>query len=606
MSYDSAFSDRAVVRALCRLRIRLATKRHDVLFEHNIRPIPRPEPGSSELAGLFPPRRKWIRPSLKHRAGRSAPEINAIALEHTVIQGLARSSPAGGWQDNMRATILRIRQLGLDAGQLRKPRIIPLPKSKGVFRPIAVYQVEERVVTGLCARYLRQKFDKDFLPCSYAFRVHSLDRPTPQHHDAVEDLCHFRDSQRDKTLWVAEADIQAFFDSVDHSVAKRMLAVAIDRASRRGEPVDPRATATFNEYLSSYSFDGTAEPASRDYFLRRGITGVLKRPPGLSPAWSLDSSRTDVGVPQGGAISCLIANLLLDRADRAIVEDGNNDCSNMFFARYCDDMILIHTSESACRSKFGRYCEVLNDLSLHVHKPVDLDTYDKSWWSNKSRAPYRWGMPVKAGYAPWVGFVGYQIRYDGMVRIRPNSLHKELVKQVKVADRVLSAIRHRARSGPPEACNRFRADVRKSKEQVTFRLSRRLIAMSVGKDCDNPGGIDGGGFSWAAGFRVLKGRRFVESQVKTLDRSRERQLRRIGRALQGLKTESDSRLRALRWSRRSGGFSTSYYRAFFGSKHRDENNGNNRRAPGIPVLVAWVLLGVVAASVIILALYHCM
>jgi hypothetical protein len=56
----------------------------------------------------------------------------------------------------------------------------------------------------------------------------------------------------------------------------------------------------------------------------------------------------ELGVPQGSALSCLAANLLLDTADRqalaAIERSGGTVC----YFRYCDDMLLVATDPDSC------------------------------------------------------------------------------------------------------------------------------------------------------------------------------------------------------------------------------------------------------------------
>jgi hypothetical protein len=73
--------------------------------------------------------------------------------------------------------------------------------------------------------------------------------------------------------------------------------------------------------------------------------------------------------------------------------------------------------------------------------------------------------------------------------------------------------------------------VRRSAGAIMHRLRQRLISHSVGRRRLGEK-IDGPlPYSWCAGFRVLNGRRFVASQLRRLDRGREKQMRRVQRAL---------------------------------------------------------------------------
>ena len=72
--------------------------------------------------------------------------------------------------------------------------------------------------------------------------------------------------------------------------------------------------------------------------------------------------------------------------------------------------------------------------------------------ARKSKAPYEWGPATKPGRVPWCAFVGYQIRHDGALRLRPSSLKKEVEKHNHILGRVGRFLR---RDVNPEARDRF-------------------------------------------------------------------------------------------------------------------------------------------------------
>ena len=69
----------------------------------------------------------------------------------------------------------------------------------------------------------------------------------------------------------------------------------------------------------------------------------------------------EVGVPQGGAISMLIANWVLDIADRRVERWGDE---SLFYARFCDDIVIAHPDRRKCRAARDRYLRALERLLL--------------------------------------------------------------------------------------------------------------------------------------------------------------------------------------------------------------------------------------------------
>jgi hypothetical protein len=156
--------------------------------------------------------------------------------------------------------------------------------------------------------------------------------------------------------------------------------------------------------------------------------------------------------------------------------------------------------------------------------------YDAKFWEGKSKAPYLWANATNESAVPWIQFVGYQIRFDGLVRVRPSSIKKQKQKMTEVADELLEVLNpFRRRGGPIPP---FATELRKSNRQIVHRLRQRLISMTVGRV--KLGTLSSGPqpMCWAYGFRGLWGRRLVGNVIKGLDRHRERQIRRVIRRLQ--------------------------------------------------------------------------
>src|SRR5262249_9390215 len=134
-------------------------------------------------------------------------------------------------------------------------------------------------------------------------------------------------------------------------------------------------------------------------------------------------------------------NAVLHRADKAIAQIKRQHRTPMLYQRYCDDMILIAVTPAACAAAFTAYQRTIRDLLLPAHPPHAVLTYNKQFWEEKSKRPYEWS----ATGVPWIQFVGYQIRHDGLLRIRPSSLKKQLTAITKTADGLLTTLRRAQR-----------------------------------------------------------------------------------------------------------------------------------------------------------------
>jgi hypothetical protein len=406
--------------------------------------------------------------------------------------------------------------------QLHPPRIIPVLKNahKNLFRPLSKFALEDRIRIGGASSYIRDKIDTIFLSCSYAFRAKKeRSEPCVTHHDAVSDLLAFRQRHEGKTLYVAECDIQKFFDILNHDVIIESLYHVLRKLKQHDKtPIDSRALAVFKNYLNCYTYESVAIPCAEQEFKSKGLQGATLDGPKISALkeFYMRPEKVRYGVPQGGALSPIIANIVLHRADEQVFAAyGDRDRSDLFYARYCDDMILIHPQKEVCEELLNVYCDALKKLRLLVHQPMEFVRYNKVFYEVKSKKPYPWAAPAAdRSSVPWVSFVGYQVAYNGNLRIREASILKETEKQKQIAAQTIRSIKKNGQW------------TRKSAYQILYRLRSKLCSMAVGKRTVNSTG-PAEGMCWVNGFKLLKEYPYSHAQLKRLDRSRDKSISKV-------------------------------------------------------------------------------
>ena len=473
MEFEKYFSFEAILDVLIRRRI----KGQDV----------KQEKGSGkkqDAARMLPARKYWSRLDAKGRGKKSPKTVRCMAIMRTVMRCRRDGRIADyEWGRQLLGFVDKVRNSVLNGSvEFEPPRMIKIFKSnvngRPEYREVASFDnIADRVVLSCITAYVRDVLEGVLTEDCYSFRKDS----NVNHQLAVTKLQEWRNAHAHEAMYVAECDIQKFFDNISHDVVR-------DSWNRIG--FDPAAGRVLDAYLAVYS--------------------------------SCDNERQ--GLPQGGAFSTVLANMVLGAADQVVRGLGHED---LFYARFCDDVIFVHSDESVCRKSMAAYQAELKRLELPLH-PVGDFTYKPSggkatsYYGIKSKGPFLWGN-AKCGeenVAPWVSFLGSQIRFDGATRIRKESVEKHIRSLGRETAKAVRGIE----SG--EVCLTNTNETRK----WFARFRNRLITKGVGyvtakvKDCD---------MCWAGSFRTVTDCADTVMQMRRLDRVREGMLSKVKSVLCG-------------------------------------------------------------------------
>jgi hypothetical protein len=543
--FSTYFTERAIVTHICKLRVKIAktrNKKHlihlltdsDKYNYHNkeLNVVDKNEFSeyqfelNTQLSEILPPRKRWVKLGYESRMNRYGTEKltsndkNYYSILKT-IKVYRKKAPQTKWLLELDKFVKNI-QSTIKEGDfnIKKPLIFPKLKEEFISeidinkcRPISMFSLKERIILSISNNFLTNLFDGYFEDSSYAFRSKKNKEGTSviSHQDCIRDIVELQKINNYKDQFVVECDMEKFYDSVNHKIVKKLFNILIDKSEVDNPNFDFKIVKhIFNEYLNCYAFNINV-PLAKDtkywdsYKIPNGEFGWVKNRL-IELKYYSDIEKERIGVPQGGALSGLIANIVLNEADKELLK------TDVFYIRFCDDMLIIHEDKNKCEEAKAIYKKSLRELKLVPHKFVDKLTKQISptkftfhpFWHTKSKGAYKWGAIENNGF-PWITFVGYEIHHKGNIRVRKKSLEKELKKQKKIVTEVKKAIEH---------------GQRKVKGAVIQSAINRLIGMSVGRIGLNNYEEVSTDMCWKNGFKELSINKDSIRQIKKLDRNR--------------------------------------------------------------------------------------
>lgn len=291
-------------------------------------------------------------------------------------------------------------------------RAIPKEGSEEM-RTISIASIRDSVVQRALYNYLYDAVDTQ-LSDQVVFGY----RKRKSAHDAIAKIQqHFSKCR----TYVFEADLEKFFDRVDHDV----LLGKIDALA-----IDPRAKALIRRFLK------TGKIPKEQVEEHRVVKGNKKK---------YQPEKRNIGVPQGGVLSGLLSNLYLADFDRTMQEQ------HIGLVRYADDFLVCCSSATECSESHQLAIQLLQPLRVNLHPD-----------------PRKTKLCVEASSG--VEFLGFKV-FPTTIRVRGRNIAKFKTRILGVLEKTKPrrtnerTLRH--------LCNRLSFKIRGPKDEQLQKLAER-------------------------------------------------------------------------------------------------------------------------------------
>jgi len=197
-----------------------------------------------------------------------------------------------------------------------------IPKADGKLRPLGIPALEDKVVQQAARMLMEPIYEREFLGFSYGFR------PGRSQHKALDALAVAIDRKR--VNWVLDADIRAFFDTIDHAWMQKFVEHRIG---------DKRFVRLLVKWLHAGVMEGD------------------------------ELHEVTEGTPQGGIISPLLSNIFLHYALDLWVQQWRKRHARgeVYIVRYADDFVMGFEFESDARTMREALATRLGSVGLELH-----------------------------------------------------------------------------------------------------------------------------------------------------------------------------------------------------------------------------------------------
>ena len=276
------------------------------------------------------------------------------------VDGMSVDELLGFLRENQKQLIQKIKDGKYKPNPVRR---VEIPKeTKGEFRKLGVPTVVDRVFQQANTQVLSPIYEKQFSENSFGFR------PNRSAHDALKQC---QRNVNDGYVYVVDMDLEKFFDTVSQSKLIEVLSRTIK---------DGRVISLIHKYLNA---------------------GVISK--GMF-------EKTEVGMPQGGPLSPLLSNIMLNELDKELTRRGHR------FVRYADDcMIFCKSRKSAERT--------LNNIMPYIEGKLFLKV-------NRTKSCVAHISKVK-----YLGYSFYRYKGKSRFRVHPKSVTKMKNKIRELTDR---------------------------------------------------------------------------------------------------------------------------------------------------------------------------